>query len=153
MSTPYEKIYNSFLSKIREDEWSDPDELNYYEEEWKEMLHTALSLFKFPRFNLNYDDEKEELTADLTIEEINILANLMKQEWLDKNILTWDQIKTMYDERDFSQANMLRQLINAHDMVIKENYRLQKIYSRSILDKNGNKTVFDYRVFGCSNGL
>ena len=148
MSTPYEKIYNAFLSKVNDDEWSYPDELEYYKEDWKEMLHTAVSMFKFPRFNVTMDDEKEEMVADLTVEEIQILANLMKQEWLDRNIFTWDQIKTMYDERDFSQANMVRQLINAHKAVIEQNYHLQKAYSRSILNNQGYKTPFNYKIFG-----
>jgi hypothetical protein len=151
MSTPYEKIFNSFLSKVNEDDWSNPDELDYHIEDWKTLLHSALALFKFPRFNLTCDDEKEEMPkADLTSEEIEIIAGLMKQEWLDRSIHTWDQIKTMYDERDFSQANMLAQLIKAYDTAADKNYHLQKAYSRSILDEDGNKSVFDYRIFGGS---
>lgn len=148
MGTPYEKIYSVFLSKVNDDEWSDPDGLELYKEEWNKFLHSALSLFKFPRFSLKCDDTQQTFEDELTNEEINILANLMKQEWLDRNIHTWDQIKTMYDERDFSQANMLRQLINTHNMTVEQNYHLQKNYSRSILDQNGKKSPFDYRIFG-----
>lgn len=151
MATPYSKIYDKFLSKVNDDEWSNPDDLVMYEEDWEEFLTTAVGMFKFPRFNIegkyNVETKQMEFEDDLTSEEINILANLMKKEWLDRNIMTWDQIKTMYDERDFSQANMLRQLINAHDAVVKEIYHLQKMYSRSIL-KDGRKTPFDYRQFG-----
>lgn len=150
MSTPYNKIYDAFLSKVNDDEWSNPDDLEYHQEDWNGYLHAAVALFKFPRFNTKLNDATAEMEADLTEEEINILANLMKQEWLDRNIHTWEQIKTMYDERDFSQANMLRQLINAHDAVVKQNYHLQKIYSRSILNSDGIKTPFDYKIFGGS---
>lgn len=153
MSTPYEKIFDSFLAKVNEDDWSNPEELDYHIEDWKGLLHSALALFKFPRFNLTCDDIAEEMPeADLTQEEIEIIANLMKQEWLDRTIHTWDQVKTMYDERDFSQANMLSQLIKAYNTVANKNYHLQKTYSRSIMDKNGNKSVFDYRIFGGKNG-
>ena len=148
MSTPYSTIYDAFLAKVNDDEWSNPDELEYYKEDWKSILHAAIAMFKFPRFNLNYDDENEVMQDNLTTQEIEILGNLMKQEWLDRNIHTWDQIKTMYDERDFSQANMLRQLINTYEAVVKQNYHLQKNYSRSILNTAGYKQPFDYKVFG-----
>lgn len=152
MSTPYTRIYNKFLSKVNDDEWSNPDDLELYEEDWAEFLSTAMGMFKFPRFRLLTIETEDgpAIIDDLTDEEVNILATLMKKEWLDRNIMTWDQIKTLYDERDFSQANMIRQLINAHDAVVKEDYRLQKIYSRSILGKDGIKTPFDYRQFGGS---
>jgi len=39
----------------------------------------------------------------------------MKQEWLKRTVDSWENIKTQYDEADFSQANLLRQFISLKD--------------------------------------
>jgi len=31
----------------------------------------------------------------------------MKCEWLNRTILTWENVKPLYVERDFSQANLI----------------------------------------------
>ena len=55
------------------------------------------------------DDEtgEENFADDLNNEEIQILATYMKCEWLNRTILTWENVKPLYEERDFSQANLL----------------------------------------------
>jgi hypothetical protein len=42
--------------------------------------------------------------------EIQILAGYMKCEWLERTILSWENVKPLYVERDFSQANLLDKL-------------------------------------------
>jgi len=34
----------------------------------------------------------------------------MKLEWLNRAIATWDNIRQLYSDKDFSQANFLNQL-------------------------------------------
>jgi hypothetical protein len=34
----------------------------------------------------------------------------MKVEWLNRCIMTWENVKPLYVERDFSQANLLDKL-------------------------------------------
>lgn len=151
MGTPYQTIYDSFLAKVKEDEWTDLSEIDYYLEDWKSLLHSALAFFKFPRFDITLDDEANCFkNATLTREEIEILANLMKQEWLERIINSWDQVKVMYDERDFSPANMVAQLIKLSEATAKKIRLLQKNYSRSI-NTNGIKKPFDYTQLGGSN--
>ena len=36
----------------------------------------------------------------------------MKCEWLNRSIMTWENVKPLYEERDFSQANLLDKLKN-----------------------------------------
>jgi hypothetical protein len=31
----------------------------------------------------------------------------MKCEWLNRTILTWENVKPLYEEKDFSQANLI----------------------------------------------
>jgi hypothetical protein len=72
------------------------------------ILEAALPWFKFPRVSLEHDDEG--FSGDLRPVEIQIIANYMKCEWLNRCILTWENVKPLYVERDFSQANLLDKL-------------------------------------------
>lgn len=135
--TPIQAVYDAFLAKMLEDEW-----LNWDEEEikadWKELLAGAIPFFKFPRVSLEIDGEyfKDE---NITNDEIQILANYMKCEWLNRTILTWENVKPLYEERDFSQANLLNKF---KELLEREEYKalkLERIYYRSIKGKS-----FDY---------
>ena len=105
--TPYTKVYEAFLARILEDEWE-----NWLIDEamadWKQILHMAIPHFKFPRVSLEEVDGG--FSGDLGVEEIQILANFMKVEWLNRCIMTWENVKPLYVERDFSQANLLDKL-------------------------------------------
>ena len=126
--TPYTKVYEAFLARILEDEWE-----NWLIDEamadWEQILNMAIPHFKFPRVSLEKTDEG--FSGDLGVEEIQILANFMKVEWLNRCIMTWENVKPLYVERDFSQANLLDKL-NA--MIVSERAnaeRMESIYYRS----------------------
>lgn len=127
--TSYDMIYDAFLVKMLEDEW-----VNWTEEELrtdlKGLLDGAIPWFKFPRKDLSNRDENGFL-SDLDNEEIQILAQYMKCEWLNRTILTWENVKPLYEERDFSQANLLDKF---NQMLEAEKYnalKLERIYYRS----------------------
>jgi hypothetical protein len=135
--TPIFKVYEAFLSKMLEDEW-----LNWTQEEvekdWRMLLDAAIPNFKFPRVRLEIDDN-DCFVDDVSNEEIQILATFMKCEWLNREILTWENIKPLYVERDFSQANLIDKL---QKLVVRVEYKarkLERIYYRSIKNK-----PFDY---------
>ena len=126
--TPYEKVYEAFLARILEDEWE-----NWLIEEammdWRQILDMAVPHFKFPRVSLEQTDEG--FCGELTTAEIQILANFMKVEWLNRCIMTWENVKPLYVERDFSQANLLDKL-NAMLASEKANAKeMESIYYRS----------------------
>ena len=102
--TPYDKVYEAFLARILEDEWE-----NWLIEEaqadWKQIMEAAIPWFKFPRISLKRNDSG--FLAEIGTEEIQIIANFMKVEWLNRCVMTWENVKPMYTERDFSQANLL----------------------------------------------
>ena len=134
--TPLQKVYDAFLSKILEDEWADwaEEDVNA---DLLTLLEGAVDQFKFPRHSLEI--EGDNFADDLTNEEIQILASYMKCEWLNRTILTWENVKPLYVERDFSQANLLDKL---KALLEREEYkalRLERIYYRSIKSK-----PFDY---------
>jgi len=135
--TSIRKIYDAFLSKMLEDEW-----LNWTEEEverdWRMLLDAAIPNFRFPRVDLDIDDSGN-FVGDLNNEEIQILATFMKCEWLNREILTWENIKPLYVERDFSQANLIDKLQKLLDREESKARKLERIYYRSIHYK-----PFDY---------
>ena len=120
-----------------EDEW-----LNWTEEEverdWRTLLDGAIPNFKFPRVDLDIDDS-DCFVGDLNNEEIQILATFMKCEWLNREILTWENVKPLYVERDFSQANLIDKLQRLLDREEYKARKLERIYYRSIKRK-----PFDY---------
>ena len=135
--TSIHKVYEAFLSKMLEDEW-----LNWTEEEierdWRTLLDGAIPNFKFPRVDLDIDDS-DCFVGDLSNEEIQILATFMKCEWLNREILTWENVKPLYVERDFSQANLIDKLQKLLDREEYKARKLERIYYRSIKRK-----PFDY---------
>ena len=135
--TPYQKVYDAFLVKMLEDEW-----VNWTEEEISQdlrgILEGAISWFKFPRISLDRDDNG--FINDLDNEEIQILACYMKCEWLNRTILTWENVKPLYEERDFSQANLIDKLNQTLEAERKAAEKLESLYYRAIKHR-----PFDYR--------
>lgn len=135
--TSFDTVYTAFLSKILDDEWE------YWDEEEVErdlftLLQAAIMRFKFPRVSLEYTEEG--FNDDLTNDEVQILACYMKCEWLNRTILTWENVKPLYDERDFSQANLLDKFNAMLSAEQKNAAKMESIYYRSV-----NKAPFPYR--------
>ena len=131
-------VYDAFLPKMLEDEW-----LNWTDEEreydWRALLDAAIPYFKFPRVSLEIDGDMF-VDKDVSNDEIQILATYMKCEWLNRTILTWENVKPLYVERDFSQANLIDKL---KQLLEREEYKalkLERIYYRS-----RKKKPFEYR--------
>lgn len=140
--TNFQVIYDAFLTKMLDDEWGAWEEEDM-QQDWYSLLMSALPWFKFPRVSLDIEiddqDGTEKFVEDLNNEEIQILATYMKCEWLNRTILTWENVKPLYEERDFSQANLLDKFRQMLEMEKKNAARLEAIYYRSIKRK-----PFDY---------
>ena len=140
--TSLQVIYDAFLSKMLDDEWGAWEEEDM-QQDWRSLLMGALPWFKFPRVSLDIEvdsvDETEKFVEDLNNEEIQILATYMKCEWLNRTILTWENVKPLYEERDFSQANLLDKFRQMLEMEKKNAAKLEAVYYRSIKRK-----PFDY---------
>lgn len=128
--TPCSRIYEAFLSRILEDEWENwlTEEA---EQDWYQIMEAAIPWFKFPRHNL-IAHTIEGFDEDLSSQEIQIIANYMKCEWLNRCIMTWENIKPLYEEKDFSQANLLDKLIKTLAHERKYALRMESYYYRSI---------------------
>lgn len=126
--TSYTKVYDAFLARILEDEW-EQWQIEEAEADWRQILEAALPWFKFPRVSLAHDDSG--FSGDLDNEEIQIIANYMKCEWLNRCIMTWENVKPLYVERDFSQANLLDKLNKMLETERKNALKMESIYYRS----------------------
>lgn len=127
--TEFQVVYDAFLGKILEDEWNDWD-LEDIETDWHTLLMGAIPQFKFPRVSLEVNDEG--FKDDLNNEEIQILATYMKCEWLNRTLMTWENVKPLYEERDFSQANLIDKFKNNLQAEQKNAEKLEAKYYRSI---------------------
>ena len=134
--TSVKKVVDAFLSKILDDEYASwtLEEVMY---DANELLDAAITAFKFPRHSLERDESF--FKDDLDNQEIQILATYMKVEWVNRCILTWENIKPLYEERDFSQANLLDKLGDTLEREVANAERLESKYYRS-----RDKKPFDY---------
>ena len=131
--TSFDTIIDAFLSKITDDmylELTEEDTLR----DAKQYLIDAIPYFEFPRFALwDYDAEQGVYNVDLTREEINIFAILMKQAWLDRQINSVENTRMKYSGSDFkftSQANHLQKLLTLKTENHRENIHAQRLYKR-----------------------
>ena len=134
--TPLQTVYDAFLATMLEDEWQLWEDYEV-QQDLRALLSTALPQFRFPRVDLTI--ERDFFVGELNNMEVQILARYMKCEWLNRSILTWENIKPLYEERDFSMANMLDKLYDSLAYEKKEAKRVESIYYRSIDNK-----PFDY---------
>ena len=134
--TPLQNVYDAFFAKMLEDEWANwtEDELA---QDLLEILKGAIPWFKFPRVDLTI--EGDSFVGDLNNQEIQILATYMKCEWLNRTILTWENVKPWYEERDFSQANLIDKFIKLLEQEKRNALDLERIYYRVVKGK-----PFDY---------
>ena len=140
MATTFETIIDKFLGKITDDmylELTPEDTIR----DAKQFLIDAIPYFEFPRFALyDYNAELEEYNIDLTAEEINILALLMKTAWLDRQINSIEVTRMKYSGADFkltSQANHLSKLLQLKSENVRESIHAQRLYKRRKFNKNG----------------
>lgn len=126
MGTLFASVYNAFLGKITDDmymELTPQDTIR----DLQNLLINAIPGFEFPRKQLTYEILTRELNENsvniygfvvkradessyedasyfeeiLTQEEINILAILMMEGWLQRQVTTIENIRQKYSGTDF----------------------------------------------------
>lgn len=85
--------------------------------------------------------ERSYFNVELTSEEINILALLMKQGWVQRQVSSIENTRMKYSGSDFkmtSQANHLQKLLSLLSEAQRESFHMQRLYKRRKLDDSGN---------------
>ena len=97
-----------------------------------EVLETPKVLVDKSRFNI-----------ELTIEEINILALLMKQGWVQRQVTSIENTRMKYSGADFkmtSQANHLSKLLSLLEESRRDSFHMQRLYKRRKFAADGKYT-------------
>lgn len=152
MGTPFREVYETFLGKIDQDEWDLTTDLGNLEQDWLMLLKSAINRFMYPRISLEFNEAEQAFVEQLTLQEVQLLAVFMKNEWLKRVLYTWSLIRQEYSTKDFqltSQANhmdKLKQLVELSDYECKH---MINLYSRVIEHKPVNWTA---KFAGGNNG-
>lgn len=83
--------------------------------------------------------ERSTFTADLTSEEIFILALIMKCGWLQRQVTSIENTRMKYSGSDFkftSQANHLSKLLVLLEECRRQNFHYQRLYKRRKVDED-----------------
>ena len=99
-----------------------PDEFILGTVDSGELLETPKVLVDKSRFNI-----------ELTAEEINILALLMKQGWVQRQVTSIENTRMKYSGADFkmtSQANHLSKLLSLLEESRRDSFHMQRLYKR-----------------------
>ena len=84
--------------------------------------------------------ERSYFNADLSEEEINILALLMKQGWVQRQVTSIENTRMKYSGSDFkmtSQANHLSKLLSLLEESKRDSFHMQRLYKRRKLTDSG----------------
>lgn len=85
--------------------------------------------------------EKSAFAEELTSEEINILALLMKQGWVQRQVTSIENTRMKYSGSDFkmtSQANHLQKLLSLLEESKRDSFHMQRLYKRRKKDRDGH---------------
>lgn len=162
MATPFTVIYDRFLGKVTDDMYLELT-LEDTIRDLQNIFIQAIPDFEFPRFDLyDYELEQEEITLDeippadafiikqdqeegiciidkshynidLTSEEINIIAILMKKNWIERQLNSIENIRMKYSGSDFkftSQANHMAKLQSLLTESRRDSIHMQRLYKR-----------------------
>lgn len=155
--TPFNLIYDSFLARVTDEMYMELTQVDTFRL-LQELLVNAIPRFEFPRFDIfdyelgymsdggvyngaesDYEDVQSTIwvggyfNADLTQEEINILAMSMMVEWFGQQLAITENTKMKYTGADFkmtSQANHMAKLKVMIDAYKQETFHLQRLYKR-----------------------
>ena len=84
--------------------------------------------------------DRSSFNVELTNEEINILALLMKQAWVQRQVTSIENTRMKYSGSDFkftSQANHLSKLLQLLEESRRDSFHMQRLYKRRKLSKDG----------------
>lgn len=136
---PVQDLYDAFFVLLESDEWEawgDED----IDQDLSHLARAAIPWFKFPRCSFDLDESKKYfIDKNVGNAELQILALFMKDIWYGRVIDSWENLRPLYTERDFSPAAQLNQFNERQKLTQKRAKDLEATYYRSIKGK-----PFDY---------
>ncbi len=98
--------------------------------------------------------EQSSFAADLTEEEINILALMMMVSWVNRQVVSIENTRMKFTGSDFkltSQANHLSKLMNLLAETQRQAFHMQRLYKRRKL--SDGKYASNWSVFGENSAI
>ena len=98
--------------------------------------------------------DRSSFNIELTSEEINILAILMKQGWVQRQVTSIENTRMKYSGPDFkmtSQANHLSKLMSLLTESRRDSLHMQRLYKRRKIDEKTGEYKSNWSIFGGSN--
>ena len=98
--------------------------------------------------------DRSSFNVELTSEEINILAILMKMGWVQRQVTSIENTRMKYSGPDFkmtSQANHLSKLLSLLSESQRDSLHMQRLYKRRKLDSTTGEYKSNWSIFGGSN--
>ena len=93
------------------------------------VWNDSLDLEEVPRVLV----DRSSFSAELSQEEINIIALLMKQAWVQRQVTSIENTRMKYSGSDFkmtSQANHLSKLMSLLEESRRDSFHMQRLYKR-----------------------
>ena len=100
------------------------------------VWNDSLDLEEIPKVLI----DRSCFNVELSQEEINILALLMKQAWVQRQVTSIENTRMKYSGSDFkmtSQANHLSKLLSLLEESCRDSFHMQRLYKRRKLSKDG----------------
>lgn len=176
--TSFATVYNRFLGTITDDMYMEltPEDT---QRDLQALLVAAIPGFEFPRVvlddfkievielpldktttsdfvlgtaNLTGDKvlvERSYFTNPLTSEEVNILAILMREGWVQRQITSIENTRMKYSGPDFkmtSQANHLSKLLALLAETQRQSLHMQRLYKRRKVDAQTGRISSNWSV-------
>ena len=143
MGTPFSTVYGLFLSKIKDYELAELDDLALTTDMHFLLISSIPYFIRCRKDVRSLDEVSQSFVDDLGIDEINLLATLMKREWFKRGIYDTDVIKQKYAESDFeykSQAAHLNAL--SKTLAVNTDREVKNLFS--LYSRGNNDEPFDY---------
>lgn len=119
MATPYANIYNSFLMKV-----TGYKLLELLPEEREEIIAYYLNAARAKFYKkckhdlMDIDEDNQIFNTDLTIDEVDILSEIMIIEWLSPQIYSDELLESRLNTKDFTEfspAKLIEQIRSVYN--------------------------------------
>lgn len=139
MGTPYEKVYDRFLSRTTDFNLAELDDYTL-NEMLKNWLHSAVVKVRTSTDLSKCDDENEAFESSLTDMDVELLAMGMTLAWLDQTLNSTELTLMMLggkEEKFYSQSAHIAELRALRSDTLRE---MQQLYT---YDTYNNNDYFD----------
>jgi hypothetical protein len=108
--TSFITVYDRFFGKITDDMYLEltPEDTK---RDLQSLLIDSIPGFEFPRVKLDFviksegEEDASYFESDLSLEEVNIIALLMKNAWLNRQITSIENTRQKYSGSDFKMTS------------------------------------------------